>query len=337
MNPGPLSDRGVVSTDNALPLLSIIMPTHNRCQQLYRAVMSLHQQQYPVDKVEIIVVLDGCNDGSREMLQGFSSSQGPRLLILEQPSAGPAAARNRGCAAAGGEIIVFLDDDVRASPLLLLEHAKVHCHDDRVVTIGTMMPPPDFQRPIWIHWEEQMLLKQYEAMIRGYYPATYRQFFTGNAGVARRWLEASGGFDITFRRAEDVELAARLAALGLNFVFLPQAEAYHYAYRSYQAWYHAHYAYGQADVIMERERGHGGRIALSIEEMRERSLLIRWCCRFLLDRPRAQLVANQIFLVVALLLAGIRLESIAVKSLSAVANYQYWQGFNDALRFRTNY
>ena len=59
-----------------------------------------------------------------------------------------------------------------------------------------------------------MLAKQYEAMDRGVYGATARQFYTGNASVARRHVIAAGGFDTSFRRAEDVELAYRLADRG---------------------------------------------------------------------------------------------------------------------------
>jgi len=62
----------------------------------------------------------------------------------------------------------------------------------------------------WVRWEQEMLMKQYKALLRKDWPATARQFYTGNASVRRSHIVAAGGFDEGFRRAEDVELAYRL-------------------------------------------------------------------------------------------------------------------------------
>jgi glycosyltransferase involved in cell wall biosynthesis len=315
-----------------LARVSVVIPSHNRRDRLERVVGALQRQIYPADKVEIIVVLDGCTDGSRQVLERLGVAGRSRLRVFEQPPSGPSVARNRGWTEATGELIVFIDDDVVATDQLLLEHAKAHCRQEHLVTIGTMLPPDDYARSIWIKWEEQMLLRQYRAMLEGQYRATYRQFFSGNCAVARRWLEAVGGFDSEFRRAEDVEIAFRLHRLGLTFAFLPQAEAHHYAHRPYRSWAACHYAYGYSDVLMERRRGLLGRIEIGRQEFQERHWPIRWLCRAMLDRRRAQAAANHLFRAAAQGAAAIRLPRLAYMSLSCVSNFQYWQGFNDALR-----
>ena len=72
----------------------------------------------------------------------------------------------------------------------------------------------------WIRWEEEMLEVQYQAMLSGEYPCTPRQFYTANASLSRdRFLEV-GGFDGTFKRAEDVEMAYRMRDRGASFVFV---------------------------------------------------------------------------------------------------------------------
>ena len=58
-----------------------------------------------------------------------------------------------------------------------------------------------------------------------------------------------GGFDASFRRAEDVELAYRLAKQGLRFLFNPKAIGYHVAERSFNSWIAIPYAYGRNYVI----------------------------------------------------------------------------------------
>ena len=58
----------------------------------------------------------------------------------------------------------------------------------------------------------------------------------GNASVARRHLLDAGGFDEAFRRAEDVELAYRLADRGLRFTFAQTPSSIHHAERSFDSW-----------------------------------------------------------------------------------------------------
>ena len=73
-----------------------------------------------------------------------------------------------------------------------------------------------------------ILEAQYHDMITGKYAPTARQFYTGNASLAAKWLRRAGGFDESFKRAEDIELVYRLEDMGLRFHFNPQAIGYHY-------------------------------------------------------------------------------------------------------------
>ena len=107
---------------------------------------------------------------------------------------------------------------------MLEEHARSHHEAGRdVVVLGPLLTPEGFEMAPWVRWEQEMLMKQYSAMLRGDWPATARQFYTGNASLRRSHILAAGGFDEGFRRAEDVELAYRLANNGLEFVFNIQA------------------------------------------------------------------------------------------------------------------
>ena len=79
------------------------------------------------------------------------------------------------------------------------------------VVMGPMLTPNDFAMPAWVAWEQAMLMKQYDDMNAGNWQPTARQFYTGNTSLARQHLIQTGGFDTSFRRGEDVELAYRLA------------------------------------------------------------------------------------------------------------------------------
>jgi len=83
---------------------SVIVPTHNRKETLARCLQALSEQDYPN---EIIVVDDGSQDGTREMI----AAQFPQVKYIFQENRGPAAARNRGIGQAHGDVIAFTDDD----------------------------------------------------------------------------------------------------------------------------------------------------------------------------------------------------------------------------------
>jgi len=86
------------------PLVSVIIPTHNRQDFLVEAIESILQQQYP--SVELIVVDDGSTDNTRAVVAAY-----PSVSYEYQENKGPGAARNRGIVRAAGTLICFLDSD----------------------------------------------------------------------------------------------------------------------------------------------------------------------------------------------------------------------------------
>lgn len=89
----------------ASPLISVIIATYNRASFLREAVDSVLCQTFP--DFELIVVDDGSQDNTREVLVSYGSL----IRTLFQANAGLSAARNRGINAARGEWIAFLDSD----------------------------------------------------------------------------------------------------------------------------------------------------------------------------------------------------------------------------------
>jgi glycosyltransferase involved in cell wall biosynthesis len=87
------------------PLVSVILPTYNRRQFIGESIESVLNQSYR--NIELIVVDDGSTDGTDELVHAIS----PRIRYFRQANAGVAAARNRGLAAAQGELMAFQDSD----------------------------------------------------------------------------------------------------------------------------------------------------------------------------------------------------------------------------------
>jgi GT2 family glycosyltransferase len=292
-------------------------------------ITALEQQAYPSDAYEVIVISDGSTDGTDAYLETLRSTM--RLRWFPQANRGPAAARNAGVKKAGGEFIVFIDDDVVPEPQLLGEHARSHSEADHdVVVLGPLLTPEGFEMAPWVRWEQEMLMKQYRALLRGDWPATARQFYTGNASLRRSHILAAGGFDEGFRRAEDVELAYRLADKGFDFVFNMQAAGMHFAERSFRAWLDAAYTYGRNDVIFTRDRNQKWLLPAVRQEFRDRHFLIRSLVRVCRGRSRLTRIATS-----ALKLAGdaatlLRATDIEGLAYSGLFNLQYYDGlFNE--------
>src|SRR5688500_4751206 len=218
------------------PFVSIIVPTYERCEGLRRLLGALAAQSCALDLFEVLVVDDGSTDGTRDMLAGLALPY--RLHVLAQPNQGPGAARNRGVGHANGELVLFLDDDMVPLPGLVEAHVLAHRADGAAaprVAIGPMLPAPDWKMAPWAQWEADLLQAQYADLAAGAYACGPRQFYTANASLRRARFVEAGGFDVRYRRAEDVELAYRLRDRGAHFAFLPDAAALHYASRTFAA------------------------------------------------------------------------------------------------------
>ena len=92
------------------PLVSIIMPAYNSAKTIGGVID--HVLKQPYTNIELIVVDDGSSDKTPRILQQYHDK---RLIILTQPNAGAAAARNTGLAAATGEYVMFVDSDDKFS------------------------------------------------------------------------------------------------------------------------------------------------------------------------------------------------------------------------------
>ena len=302
---------------------SIVMPTHRRPDSLLQVLAALSRQDFPADRFEVIVVFDGEGPATAASLDGHGYPF--RLQVLHQDHAGPAAARNRAVAAAAEPYLLFLDDDVIPAPTLIRRHAEAHAgRSDRVV-IGPLLAAGSRGAP-WTRWEWATLARQYRAMAEGEWQPTPRQFYTGNASVLREHVVAAGGFNPEFRRGEDVELAWRLKALGLEFVFEPRAEAAHLARRSFQAWLQAAFEYGRTDVLLERKRTGDDLPGWVRREFAERHRYTRRLAEIALTQARLWQGIPATGLVLASVASGLGLTRIANQTCSALFTAAYWRG-----------
>src|SRR5690606_32398296 len=119
----PASRRARVMPAEA-PAASVIVPTYRRRASVLRLCEALAKQTLPPERYELIVSIDGSEDGTREALEALHPPYA--LSVLWQPNRGRAAALNAGIRCARGMLVVLLDDDMEPAPELLQAHIRAH-------------------------------------------------------------------------------------------------------------------------------------------------------------------------------------------------------------------
>jgi len=101
--------------DEALPFVSIIMPIRNEAGFIERAIRSILNNDYPADKMEVLVVDGKSDDGTGAIVQKIAA-QDSRIRLLDNPARIQAAAMNIGITACRGEVFIRIDGHAEVPP-----------------------------------------------------------------------------------------------------------------------------------------------------------------------------------------------------------------------------
>ena len=253
------------------PAASVVIPTHNRLGELVEVIAAVQRQVTEVAAaVEVVVVDDGSGDGTGAWLE--AQARCGRLRALGQPNAGPARARNAGVRAAKGELILFLGDDTVPRPGWLREHLETHrvVGGHQLAVLGYTTFPPSVDSPFrrFINeWGAQFgyLLLETAAQV------PFNFFYTSNISLRRRVLLDLGGFREDFPAAawEDIELAYRAVAGGLEILYQPRARVLHHHRVQLATFCHRQRTSGRSAAIFARLHPELGGF-LGFERMRRR-------------------------------------------------------------------
>jgi GT2 family glycosyltransferase len=166
-----------------LPTVSVVMPTYRRRGLLPRVVEPLLADP---GASEVVVVVDGCDDGSYEWLAGRAGDDA-RVRPLWIENRGENGARRAGIEAARGEVVLLLDDDVAAEPGLSSGHAQRHAGRRGLVVVGYMPPPLAAERRPG-DFATRLYAREYESVCAGWERAPGRilhNMWAGNMSLRR--------------------------------------------------------------------------------------------------------------------------------------------------------
>ena len=207
---------------------SVVVPTFRRREVVLRNVAALAAQT--ATDFEVIVVDDGSRDGTPQALRALETPF--PLTVIEQENLGAGAARNAGAAAAQGELLLFLDDDMEADPQLLAEHDRSH-REGAAVVLGDLPLHPSSPSNLLSAGVGLWTRTRRERLTRPGAEIGLGELLTGQISISREDYERVGGFDASFTReglfgGEDSDFGYRVYRSGLRIAFNPDAISYQY-------------------------------------------------------------------------------------------------------------
>jgi len=209
-------------------LVSVVIPTYNRCGYLQQAIESVLSQVY--GDFEVIVVDDGSTDGTARVVAGFDDG---RVRYLYQPNAGRSAARNRGIEVARGMYLAFLDDDDLYLPhKLACQVAFLESHPEiDLVSAGVrLIDEHGAVRGVWRTWLDQPQLTLMDCLYACPLPTCSVLFRRRVLGHLDHW------FDPDFDLAEDTDFFLRLLLAGCRIDWLPEIVAVYRIHSNSSQW-----------------------------------------------------------------------------------------------------
>jgi glycosyltransferase involved in cell wall biosynthesis len=186
------------------PLVTVVVAVHNGERFLRPALESLYAQDY--EPFEVVFVDDGSTDGSAAIARAF-----PTLRYLHQENQGLAAARNTGLSLARGELLAYLDDDDLLLPHKLRRQAEyLVANPDVGCVLGRqeIMLEPGVDPPEWL--TRDTVFGDLDGV-----PFV-------SAMIRTELLREVGGFDPSYRFAEDRDLFVRLREHGVRIEVIPE-------------------------------------------------------------------------------------------------------------------
>ena len=196
------------------PSVTACVAVHNGAQHVERKLLSLLSQDYPADKVEVLVYADGCTDDTVEVVTALARRDSRVKLVVGAARAGKPTALNRMLQEASGEVLVMTDvrQPLAAPAFRALVSAlgaeEVGCASGNLMLEGAT--------GAGFYWKYENWIRSVEARFRSMVGVTGPIYAVRRVDVAE--LPADTILD-------DVWIPMRLRLAGKLLLFVPEAEA----------------------------------------------------------------------------------------------------------------
>jgi cellulose synthase/poly-beta-1,6-N-acetylglucosamine synthase-like glycosyltransferase len=197
------------------PSVALVVAAHNEEGAIAERLENALRLDYPRDRLELVVALDGSDDGTREIVERFAD-EGVRLLEL--PRGGKTAAQNAAAAATPAEVLAFSDANSLWEPDAL-RHLVRNLADPEVGYVCGQLrleDAADGDSREGLYWRYELWLREQESACGS--------ITAGNGAIYA--LPRSGFLELEEGSSHDLGLPFRLRRRGLRSVYEPAAVAH---------------------------------------------------------------------------------------------------------------
>ena len=207
--------------------VSVIIPTYNGAKKINGLFESLKAQLFK--DFELIVVNDGSTDNTLEIIQQNESSFN-NMRVITRPNGGRAKVRNTGAKEAKGELLIFLDDDMRPRPHCLEVHVKHHEKFPSSILTGAQIDESNenatdiekFKSSLSKRWTKDLINASGNQL-----PKKSIFITAANFSIPKELFDRLEGFDERLKDAEDFDLAIKAYKHNIPLYFNYEAYAAH--------------------------------------------------------------------------------------------------------------
>lgn len=184
------------------PKISVLLSVYNGGQTIEQAVRSILTQTF--EDFELIVINDGSTDSTFSLLEKFQDS---RVVIQNISQRGLTKALNAGLARCRGEFVARIDaDDIALPNRFEQQVAFLNKHQ----TVGMVGTGYEVLTENGLRKQATVPLLETDSEIKQVLPKL-NPFHHGSVMIRRQILSEAGGYDESFKLAQDYELWLRLS------------------------------------------------------------------------------------------------------------------------------
>ncbi len=232
----------MTDTDSPYPTVTVIMPIRNEVSFIERSLAAVLAQDYPADRLEVLVVDGVSSDGTRDIVQRMLAGR-PNARLLDNPRRIVSTALNRGLAEARGEVIVRVDGHTVIAP----DYVQ-RCVEAIVETGAECVGGPMHAVGETPFGEATALATSHPFGVgssRFHYAAEPQPVDSAYMGAwPRQVFDRIGRFDEELIRNQDDEFNYRLRAAGGRIWLYPRIRSTYYARSTFRSLWRQYFQYG---------------------------------------------------------------------------------------------
>lgn len=208
-----------VRRSTELPAISVVIPVHNGGRFLRSKLESVLNADYPTEKLQVLIMLDGCTDTSEGIAREYFDHN---VRFISLPRSGKPAALNAAALQATGEIMVFTDVRQDLHPDALRKLVGPFCEPGIGVVSGELIlrtGATQAEADVGLYWRYETWIRRQLSLVDSMFGAT------GPFYAIRRQLFVPIPNDILL---DDMYLPLSVFFKGYRLVVEPEAVAFDY-------------------------------------------------------------------------------------------------------------